>query len=94
MTQPRHNLLGIHGHQLRQVHRVRTLHKLRLGFIAILIVLITGGGFAVLRKHSDNVENFFAFERPLKRKKILNIMRAPYIPKQMGKVLALHCLLL
>jgi RND family efflux transporter MFP subunit len=53
MTQPRHNLLGIHGHQLRQVHRVRTLHKLRLGFIAILIVLTTGGGFAVLRKHSD-----------------------------------------
>ena len=53
MTQPRHNLLGIHGHQLRQVHRVRTLHKLRLGFIAIFIVLITGGGFAVLRKHSD-----------------------------------------
>jgi RND family efflux transporter MFP subunit len=32
---------------------VRTLHKLRLGFIAIFIVLITGGGFAVLRKHSD-----------------------------------------
>jgi hypothetical protein len=32
---------------------VRTLHKLRLGFIAILIVLITGGGFAVLRKNSD-----------------------------------------
>jgi RND family efflux transporter MFP subunit len=53
MTQPRHNLLGIHGHQLRQVHRVRTLHKLRLGFLAILIVLITGGGFAVLRKHSE-----------------------------------------
>ena len=53
MTQLRHNLLGIHGHQLRQVHRVRTLHKLRLGFLAILIVLITGGGFAVLRKHSE-----------------------------------------
>lgn len=53
MTQPRHNLLGIHGHQLRQVHRVRTLHKLRLGFLAILIVLITGGGFAVFRKHSE-----------------------------------------
>jgi len=53
MTQQRHNLLGIHGHQLRQVHRVRTLHKLRLGFLAILIVLITGGGFAVLRKHSN-----------------------------------------
>jgi RND family efflux transporter MFP subunit len=32
---------------------VRTLHKLRLGFLAILIVLITGGGFAVLRKHSN-----------------------------------------
>ena len=53
MTQPRHNLLGIHGHQLRQVHRLRTLHKLRLGFLAILIVLITGGGFAVLRKHTE-----------------------------------------
>lgn len=53
MTQPRHNLLGIHGHQPRQIHRVRTLHKLRLIFLAILMVLITGGGFALFRKHSE-----------------------------------------
>lgn len=53
MTQARHNLLGIHGHQLRQIHRVRTYQKLRLGFLAILIVLITGGGFALLRKHAE-----------------------------------------
>jgi RND family efflux transporter MFP subunit len=53
MTQPRHNLLGIHGHQLRQIHRVRTLHKLRLGFLAVFVVLVTGGGFALFRKHSE-----------------------------------------
>lgn len=53
MTQPRHNLLGIHGHELRHIHRVRTLHKLRLGFLIILVILMTGGGFALFRKHSE-----------------------------------------
>ena len=53
MTQPRHNLLGIHGHELRHIHRVRTLHKLRLGFLIILVILMTSGGFALFRKHSE-----------------------------------------
>ncbi len=53
MTQRRHASLAIHDSGIHGVRRVRTWHKLRNGGIAVLALLLLGGGFSMWRNHGN-----------------------------------------
>ncbi len=53
MTQRRHASLAIHDSGIHGVRRVRTWHKLRNGAIAVLTLLLLGGGVSVWRNHGN-----------------------------------------
>lgn len=53
MTLQRHSSLGIHPEGPRGVRRVRIWHRLRSGFVIILLLLLAGASIAVWRNHSQ-----------------------------------------
>ncbi len=53
MTKERHASLGISGAGTREIRRVRTWRMLRLGFIGVLLVLITAGTFTFMRQRAE-----------------------------------------
>lgn len=53
MTQQRHAYLAIHGEGTREIRRVRTWRKLRMGFLSVLLLLIVGGALTFMRQRAE-----------------------------------------
>jgi len=55
MTKERHAYLAIHGEgsRSREIRRVRTWRKLRLGFLSVLALLLIGGGMTFMRQRAE-----------------------------------------
>ena len=52
MTQQRHAYLAIHGEGSREIRRVRTWRKLRMGFLSVLLLLLVGGALTFMRQRA------------------------------------------
>lgn len=53
MTQQRHSTLAIHPTGQHGVRRVRVWHRLRSGFVIVLVLLLVGGGLSFWRSQSQ-----------------------------------------
>lgn len=53
MTKQRHASLAINGSGPREIHRVRTWRRLRLGFLGVLLLLIVGGSLTFMRQRAE-----------------------------------------
>ena len=53
MTKARHASLAIQGTGQKEIHRIRTWRRLRLGFLVIFLVLLGSAAITMMRQKSE-----------------------------------------